>query len=524
MMKRLLALLLCSITLCSTALAQNIPGNSNARNMPREAEYLRGRILEGALARAGVREVQAWLNGPLADEAGITAEWYVLALSGEGYDLSAYQAALRQYLAEHTVRSATTRMKYAMALLASGASADDPAVTAILAESAGQQGLMSWVWGLHLLNNGVPGPIPAEEAISTLLSLQFEDGGWALNGTKADVDVTAMTLQALAPHRDRADVQSAIDRAVALLSARQQPDGGFTSYGVPNPESAAQVLTALSALNINALTDARFIRNGATLLDGITPYLLADGSLSHTLGGPGNHNATTQVFLALTAWQRFLDGRGSIYLLDIPETTPVPEIAPGVMTAQLDGNAIAALCIAGGAGLLCLLLLITGKRHWKNFLAVGLIAALAIVFVLTTRFQAPDDYYSVTAVTGKGDAIGAVTMSIRCDTVAGRADHIPADGVILPETAFPIAEGDTVYTVLTEAARAHRIQLEGTGGPGLVYVAGMAYLYEQAFGDLSGWLYTVNGETHSVGCDQYVLQPGDVVQWAYTLNMGSDLK
>jgi len=30
--------------------------------------------------------------------------------------------------------------------------------------------------------------------------LQLEDGGWAVSGNKSDADVTAMTLQALAPY------------------------------------------------------------------------------------------------------------------------------------------------------------------------------------------------------------------------------------------------------------------------------------------------------------------------------------
>ena len=49
------------------------------------------------------------------------------------------------------------------------------------------------------------------------------------------------------------------------------------------------------------------------------------------------------------------------------------------------------------------------------------------------------------------------------------------------------------------------------------------YLYELAHGDLSGWIYRVNGESPSVGCASYTLSDGDTVEWHYTLNQGKDI-
>ncbi|MGM9626294.1 MAG: DUF4430 domain-containing protein [Eubacteriales bacterium] len=51
----------------------------------------------------------------------------------------------------------------------------------------------------------------------------------------------------------------------------------------------------------------------------------------------------------------------------------------------------------------------------------------------------------------------------------------------------------------------------------------MQYLYEFDFGDLSGWIYKVNGETPSVGCGDYVLSDGDEIAWLYTCDLGNDL-
>ena len=55
------------------------------------------------------------------------------------------------------------------------------------------------------------------------------------------------------------------------------------------------------------------------------------------------------------------------------------------------------------------------------------------------------------------------------------------------------------------------------------YMSGINYIYELAYGDLSGWVYLVNGERPSVGCDAYKLSDGDVIEWHYSLELGNDI-
>lgn len=467
-------------------------------------------ILDFKAAQSGAGD---WVTIGLPDLMGGGGEWYAIALAqAGGYDLSACRAALEDYVTSTKVRSATTRQKLALTLLALGS--ESPFVEATLADSIGQQGVMSWAWGLHLLNNGCTGPdYTADEVIQTLLSLRKADGGWAITGTVSDPDATAMVLQGLAPHWDDGEVTAAIEGAVELLSQMQLPSGGFASYGIENAESAAQVIIALCALGIDP-TDARFVKNGVSPLDTLRAFRLADGSYAHEKGGAYNENATAQAFLAEAAYARFKAGEGSIFLLD-------GDVQTGEIKAQMSYREAAVVVIAGAAVLACIVLMVTGKRHWKNFLAVVIIAAALIAVVMMVDVQSADSYYT-TAVT-KADAIGSVTLTIRCDKVAGRAAHIPADGVLLPQTSFPIAAGDTVYTVLTDAARLHALHMEASGANGLMYIHGIGNIYEFDFGELSGWLYTVNGETHSVGVDQYVLKPGDRVEFRYTLELGKDM-
>lgn len=511
---------ICSFLLVLLLLVQALvmPASAGELSPADRVQPVLDAILSYHMNTAGVSSTQDWISGALADQAGTGAEWYVLALSQSGsYDFAPYVAQLRTYLADTTVRSATSRQKYALAFLAAGA--DDPFIAATMEDAIGQQGVMSWVYGLHLMTNGcTSSAFTPEDAIATLLSLQLEDGGWAITSTVSDVDVTAMVLQALAPYEDTDDVSAAIQRALTLLASRQSIDGCYSSYGVENPESCAQVLTALSALGIDALQDPRFTPGGNTLLDAMFRFQLEDGSFAHTEGGTFSATATSQVFYSLIAYQRCMKGLPPLYVLD----AEVNAAQPSVMKTALSGKTIAVCVIAGAALIVCAVLFILRKRHWKNFAAVLLATVLISGFVLVTDFQTADGYYTADAIV-KENVIGTVTLCIRCDTVAGRGDHIPADGVILPDTTFPVAQGDTVYTILIEAARAHGIPMENSGAAGMAYIAGIAYLYEYDFGDLSGWMYYVDGDSPSVGCDQYVLHGGETIQWLYTTALGNDL-
>ena len=216
-----------------------------------------------------------------------------------------------------------------------------------------------------------------------------------------------------------------------------------------------------------------------------------------------------------------------------PETTSQTEkssaAAPVIQHQARSGSykPIALTVTAAAALLFSLILLVCGKRSWKNFLAVWLAAAIAAAVILLTDIRSPEDYY--TGIVTKENAAGKVSMTIRCDTIADQqdseyAEHIPEDGVILETTDFEFAEGDSVYTILTDAARTFGIQTDSRGGfTGMVYVAGINYLYEYQFGDLSGWIYHVNGVAPSVGCGEYIVKDGDRIEWLYTLEVGNDL-
>ena len=285
-------------------------------------------VIDGVLAykcdAVGAADVDALIDGDLTANAGVTADWYILGLIQYGYphDYSGYAESLKHFAETNTVVSAVTDERVALLFAACGTESDY--IAQVTDTAIGAMDVMSYVYGLHLLNNGYTSQTTDKDAVvGQLLNMQKEDGGWAVMGTVGDVDVTAMTLAALAPYYATDEtVKTAVDRALTLLSKRQTESGGYKSYGQESPESAAQVIVALTSLGIDPLTDARFIKNGHTAFDAMLSYRLPDGSFEHAHDKGANHTATVQAFYASVALWRYQNGLPGLYLL---EEEPVGE-------------------------------------------------------------------------------------------------------------------------------------------------------------------------------------------------------
>lgn len=146
-------------------------------------------------------------------------------------------------------------------------------------------------------------------------------GGFGFSKTYADIDLTGMALQALAPYyNSNPEVKAAADRAVTMLSTKQSSiDGGYASS-----ESDAQVVAALSALGIDSHTDPRFVKNGISLMDDLLVYALPDGGFKHVKQYGVNGMATDQGTYALVAYDRFLKHQNSLYDMSDVELKPNP--------------------------------------------------------------------------------------------------------------------------------------------------------------------------------------------------------
>lgn len=198
-----------------------------------------------------------------------------------------------------------------------------------------KQGINGPIWTLIALDcSNYPAPtggdVSREALIQVILDAQLGDGGWALSGENADPDMTGMALQALAPYYDRnTSVQAAVDHAVTLLSEIQDSDGCYSGVDGASCESLAQVVVALTALDIDPDTDTRFIKNGVSVLDALLRYAVSDGGFRHVLTGQRDGMATEQGYYALTAYNRFLSDKTSLYdMTDVINRGGDPVVIP----------------------------------------------------------------------------------------------------------------------------------------------------------------------------------------------------
>ena len=293
------------------------------------------------------------------------SEWFVLGFARSGMNLNdayfqTYYNHMANYIKEKDGKIASNENYYTdyskliLVMTAIGKDARDIAGYNLLSYLADfnnvkKQGLNGPVWALIALKcspeykipevSGVSDQTTEQKLIDYLVDRELEGGGWALSGQKADSDITAMTMQALAPYYKKSGyekVTAALDRALDKLSSIQFDTGGFGTINgndfLETSESASQVLTAITALGIDPQTDYRFIKNGKWIVENLVSYHIDGSGFMHVKAGAANNGggeagkvngvATEQGFYAMVAYQRLLDGKTSLY--DMSDLTVKP--------------------------------------------------------------------------------------------------------------------------------------------------------------------------------------------------------
>lgn len=125
------------------------------------------------------------------------------------------------------------------------------------------------------------------------------------------------------------------------------------------------------------------------------------------------------------------------------------------------------------------------------------------------------------------------TFSIECSTILNnladldpdKRELVPVGGVILAPTKVTFYEGESVFDVLQRVCKEKGIHLESSWTPiyNSAYIEGIHNLYEFDCGELSGWMYRVDGWYPNYGCSRYQLADGEVVEWRYTCDLGNDV-
>ena len=264
-----------------------------------------------------------------------------------------------------------------------------------------RQGINGPIWEIIALNTGGYSLYPdaANPDVNTIgkmidyiLKLEITQkngtvGGWALTGKVPDADITGMALQALAPYylnstlynqtgasKSYAEFAKAVERAVVVLAAIQQPNGGFSSWGTVNSESTVQVIVALTAMKLDPLATSIVLPHLGKTVDFLTEGAYRDGVWSNNMldallsfwvpgsgsspvvggfkhvtsgydggGGSGtgvNAMATDQALYGLIAYDRFLKEKTSLYDMKDMMTGEYKTMRALQYEIQFDGNHI----------------------------------------------------------------------------------------------------------------------------------------------------------------------------------------
>lgn len=226
----------------------------------------------------------------------------------------------------------TDHIRYIFGLIALGKDPSDAWETHrnLFSELAAQQqedgsigGANKHAWAMLALNTGEKlgytnnrwTTDKKKQALEHLLSLEIPSGGFTLWGDKADPDMTAMVLLALADYQDEAVVQQAIERTIESLHNQQMDSAAWGTGNKANSNSTATVISGLIAVQEDPLS-ASWKKNGRTPVNALKEFQLDSGAFAFTLGSNPSVNlkSTEQSLVALqeikdgqSIWQQLAD-------------------------------------------------------------------------------------------------------------------------------------------------------------------------------------------------------------------------
>ena len=294
-----------------------------------------------------------------------------------------------------------------------------------------------------------------------------------------------------------------------------------------NAESIAQVIIALCSLGIDCNTDARFIKNGVNMFDALQHFKVENG-FSHTIGQNYSTVATSQAMCAYHAYENktpfYVFEKSGGFDDEATESTP-PAIQQPPTTDETPNTqssntredkvnqtvriafiaAVAVICTG-----VCVYIILSGKNKTQNFVIVILFGAVLVCASFFIDISSPEEYYSDTDAS-TNESVGKITFSIDCSNVSENGKFFPTDEIDL-------YEGESVFEILSRISKSNRIVVDASGSGEFAYIKGINGIFQLQHGDLSGWVYTVNGESPSVSCGAYYPKNGDVVSFFYTVD------
>lgn len=509
----------------------------------------------------------------------VKGEWKVLALarggitSGTDTDpMSAavgYQDSLAQALQRGKLTATTDYARAVLAMTSLGLDAPKATLDAVRDyDKAAAQGINAVTYALIALDSK---PYDSgdttlrEKYVTFLLNNSCDKGGWVYGGdtsAAADVDMTAMVIQALAPYYSTdTRVKDAVDSGLAVLKSRQERTGGFSSSGSYNAESTAQVIVALTALGIDPTK-----WTNADPIDALLHFYNSKSAMfRHSVNGADDQMATEQSAYALVAYRRFVMNQNRLYDMSdaFGDDSGVTDAQQAVSDAKMEISSLGTpnipMTIANTAEDVknyftdtWLKMVTTKGPTYEVSIVEGEISAGGFYPAQAGTEAAPDGVF------GRYIAYVTITMGEVSDTVRISGSIVPTAYVAPKEDITVSFEllGDTHHTI-TDDSDIHSYRFNADELPvwiktvdvtvpggstvgdvfkkvmderGFTY-EGLAQGYissidnpndtekaltEKDTGNDAGWMYLVNGTHPSINLNGYELTGGEVITWHWT--------
>ena len=512
-----------------------------------------------AMAKEDIAHGVQYLQGKSLEK--YKDEWNIFSILRSGATIEQgkldkyYESVVKQLNTSSTNMRVTDLARVALALEAMGKNPTDVGGFNVLEAIYNHKDMMTDssncpIFGLLALD-GRNYEIPKDakwsrkNLVEQILKFQKASGGFglSLDNDTTGIDMTGMALQALAPYYDNSaypEVKPAVDKALKHFKDNITINAGFLDMGSENSCTTAQVLTAVSALNIDpTVKENGFVQNGNNMISNLHTYKKDAGFAWHATM-QGQEMATQQVTYALVAYQRMEEGQTRLY-----DFTDVPEEKPSVDPEEEDKKAAKEvedqIKAIGEVTLESKSAIEAARVAYENLSETQ----KKLVTNLETLTKAETELKKLETEASKG----TITLTVERITIG--------QGYFVEPIKVPFEAGDNGATLLKKVIGAENFvgedsYLEAIKGADLGldqvkipdYIAeisknkvttetakeygndsnGPEALGESDYSNYAGWMYFVNNEAPNVGITSYQPKDGDVVRFQFTVyGYGTDL-
>ena len=150
----------------------------------------------------------------------------------------------------------------------------------------------------------------------------------------------------------------------------------------------------------------------------------------------------------------------------------------------------------------------TKQTRVKRTTILSLLVALVLACAVAGCSGAPTATDSGSAASAGSQPVAAEAAKM---TVAVTVDSSAADGSVSFDGEVELDEGATAYDALVATG----LSINASDSQYGKYVEGIGGIAAGDHGDMSGWMFDVNGEEAQSSCDQITLSEGDTVAFRY---------